>query len=112
MNVQERTYDDIVLIKLDIDRATIKDAEQLKKIFYAKIEQGFKKVIIDLSKVDFIDSTFLGVLVSALKRTINQGGDLKLVGLRQNVRAMFELTRLHRVFEVYTDNNSAINSFK
>ncbi|MGK9476827.1 STAS domain-containing protein [Melioribacter sp. OK-6-Me] len=112
MNIQERTFDDVVAIKLDTDRATIKEAEQIKKTIYSKIEQGLQKVIIDLSRVDFIDSTFLGALVSGLKRAINQSGDLKLVGLRPNVRAMFELTRLHRVFEVYPDINSAINSFK
>jgi anti-anti-sigma factor len=75
------------------------------------VNSGYNKFIIDLSNVEFIDSTFLGVIVGTLKKAVKSGGDLKLIGFQPNVRSMFELTRLFRVFETYTDLQEAIRSF-
>ncbi|MCX7798239.1 MAG: STAS domain-containing protein [Melioribacter sp.] len=110
--IVEEFFDDIVVEIINADRATIKQADELKKTIYDKIEKGYNKIVVDLSKVDFIDSTFLGVIVNALKKVAAHEGDLKLVGFKPAVRAMFELTRLFRVFESYSDLKEAIKSFQ
>jgi anti-anti-sigma factor len=69
-------------------------------------------LIVDLSQCEFIDSTFLGALVVTLKKITQQSGDLKLVGFQPAVQSMFELTRMYRIFEAFTNKNEAINSFK
>ncbi len=111
MGIIEEVIDDIVVEIVNIDRATLKEADRLKSMINDKIDTGYRKVIIDLSSVDFIDSTFLGVIVNTLKRVAALRGDLKLVGFRPSVRSMFELTRLFRVFESFGDLQDAIKSF-
>ncbi len=112
MKITEEIIDDILVEIVNLERATLKESEELKSLIYAKLDKGYKKVIIDLTSCSFIDSTFLGVLVSALKRVSKDGGDLKIVGLQPSVRAMFELTRLFRVFDTYIELQDAIKSFQ
>jgi anti-anti-sigma factor len=111
MGIIEEEIDDIVLEIVNLDRATMREAEELKIQVNEKINRGYKKVIIDLSSVEFVDSTFLGVIVNTLKKVAKLGGDLKLVGFQPAVRSMFELTRLFRVFESYNVLQDAIKSF-
>lgn len=111
MEIIEEVFDDIVLEIINLERATLREAEDLKYKVNAKISAGYNKVIIDLSSVEFIDSTFLGVIVNALKKVTKNGGDLKLIGFKPPVRSMFELTRLFRVFETFTEVQEAIKSF-
>ncbi|MEW6194306.1 MAG: STAS domain-containing protein [Bacteroidota bacterium] len=111
MGIIEEVIDDIIVEIVNIDRATLREADQLKSSINDKIDAGYRKVIIDLSSVDFIDSTFLGVIVNTLKKVAALRGDLKLVGFRPAVRSMFELTRLFRVFESFGDLQDAIKSF-
>jgi anti-sigma B factor antagonist len=65
----------------------------------ARIDQGHHNLLIDMEKVEFIDSSGLGALVSALKR-IGGSGELRVCALRPSVRSMFELTRLNRVIPI------------
>ena len=111
MEIIEEVIDDIIVEIVNLDRATLREAEELKQNVNERISSGYKKVIIDLSSVEFLDSTFLGVIVNTLKKVAKLGGDLKLVGFKPVVRSMFELTRLFRVFESYGELQDAIRSF-
>lgn len=111
MRIIEETIDDILVEIVNLDRATLLDAEELKRQVNEKIDNGYRKIIIDLTSVEFLDSTFLGIIVNTLKKVAKLGGDLKLVGFKPNVRSMFELTRLFRVFESYSELQDAIKSF-
>ena len=111
MSIIEETIDDIIVEIVNFDRATLLEAEELKRQVNDKIDSGYRKVIIDLTSVEFLDSTFLGIIVNTLKKVAKLGGDLKLVGFKPNVRSMFELTRLFRVFESYSELQDAIKSF-
>jgi anti-anti-sigma factor len=112
MEIKEEIYGDILVERVLFERATLMEAELLKDHLANKISAGFKKIIIDLSECEFIDSTFLGVIVNSLKKVAKANGDLKLVGFRPAVKAMFELTRMFRVFESFSNLNDAIDSFK
>lgn len=68
-------------------------------------------MLIDLKEVRFIDSSGLGVLVSGFKNASARQGTLKLSGLQTQVRSMFELTRLHRVFDIFQTVDDAMESF-
>ncbi len=111
MSIIEETIDDIIVEIVNLDRATLLEAEELKRQVNDKIDSGYRNVIIDLTSVEFLDSTFLGIIVNTLKKVAKLGGDLKLVGFKPNVRSMFELTRLFRVFESYSELQDAIKSF-
>jgi len=111
MSIIEEIIDDIIVEIVNLDRATLLEAEKLKRQVNDKIDNGYRKVVIDLTAVEFLDSTFLGIIVNTLKKVAKLGGDLKLVGFKPNVRSMFELTRLFRVFESYSELQDAIKSF-
>lgn len=65
-----------------------------------------------MTSVSFVDSTALAALVQGMKHSRQQGGDLRLCGLGQSVRIIFELTRLDRAFEIYAKPKEAIASFQ
>ena len=69
------------------------------------------KVVVDLSDVSFLDSTALSILVQGLKRSRELNGDVRLCGLHQPVRMIFELTRLDKAFEIYNSQEDAIEAF-
>lgn len=70
------------------------------------------KVVLDLSKVDFMDSSALGTLIPLLRSLTSRSGDLRLAGLRDRVQMLFELTRLYRVFSIWPDAAAAVASFE
>ena len=102
----------IILFKVNLTRATLKEAEVFKNMLKKDIDSGQKKLVIDLSYCEFIDSTFLGTIVISLKKVTAVGGDIKLVGFKPAVRSMFELTRISKVFETFESTDEALSSFK
>lgn len=88
-----------------------RSAGDLKLALNEKIEGGKVWVLINLSEVPYMDSAGLGVLVSGLKNTNRQNGDLRLWGLQPDVRNIFELTRLNKVFQIFEDESTALASY-
>jgi len=68
-------------------------------------------LVVDLAGVRFLDSTALSTLVHAMKRARALGGDVRLAGLQQPVRMIFEMTRLDRIFEMYDLVDEAVQAF-
>ncbi|WP_020675643.1 STAS domain-containing protein [Geopsychrobacter electrodiphilus] len=102
---------DIVLIEIEEERMDAHNSGTFKEQMLALFAQGKNKLIIDLSAVRFVDSSGLGALVSGFKNASTREGNLKLCGLQPQVRSMFELTRLHRVFEIFSSVEEAQESF-
>jgi anti-sigma B factor antagonist len=75
-------------------------APQLRERLIAMVEDGARHVIVDLSRVEFLDSTGLGVLVGALKRLRGVNGDLALVCAQERLLKIFRITGLDRVFTI------------
>ncbi len=111
MDYLQETYEDVLVQVVDLTRATLKEADEFKFTLAKSIEGGYRKIVVDLSQCEFIDSTFLGALVVSLKKVTAMGGDLRLVGFHPAVHSMLELTRMHRVFESYPTKDAAIKSF-
>lgn len=74
---------------------------QLKAALITAVGDGCPVIIVDLDKVGFIDSSGLGVLVGALRRAREAGGDLRIVSARDTVVKIFRITGLDRVFPIY-----------
>jgi anti-anti-sigma factor len=111
MEFIKEKYNNVLVEVVNLERATLNEAEQFKKELIKDIEEGNKHLVVDLNSCEFIDSTFLGALVVTLKKVTSLGGDLKLVGFQPAVHSMFELTRLHRVFEAFRTREDAVASF-
>lgn len=82
-------------------------APRFRRRLYEVIGTGVQDVVIDLSGVDFIDSTGLGVLMGGAKRVRSGGGDIRLVMAGSRLAQLIELTRLDRVVDVYDSISAA-----
>lgn len=83
-----------------------------KKVAYNLIDEGSTQLVVDFTNLTFVDSMGLGVLISLLRRARQQDGDVKVAALTEDVKTIFEITRLHRLFEVCADLNTAIKRFE
>ena len=69
------------------------------------------KLVLDMANLEFVDSTGLGALVSCLRQAHADNGEIKLCRLTKPVRALFELVRMHRVFEIFNSSEEAVRSY-
>ncbi|MDH3999438.1 MAG: STAS domain-containing protein [Desulfuromonadales bacterium] len=112
MNLQIEDKGAAVLMEVQEERLDAHNSGDLKNQMLKLFEDGKNNLIIDLQAVRFVDSSGLGALVSGFKNASSRNGSLKLAGLQLQVKSMFELTRLHRVFEIFTDSGEALASFQ
>ena len=76
-----------------------------------ELEKGEKKFLIDFSQTGYIDSSGLGVLVSLSKKIREQGGELRLANLNDDLKTLFELTKLDTLFQIADTRERALESF-
>ena len=86
-------------------------AKDFKEKVGELVQEKRLNLVIDMAAIDFIDSSGLGSLVSALRSVNKLRGEIKIASLQDQVRAIFELTRLHRIFEIFDEREDAIKSF-
>ena len=93
-------------------RITLGDGSALlRKTIRGLLQDERKKILLNLADVDYIDSSGIGELVSGFTAVKNQSGELKLLQLTKKVRDLLQITKLYTVFDIYTDENTAIRSF-
>jgi anti-sigma B factor antagonist len=97
LDVYERDGWQVVAVTGEVELAT---APRLRQQVVSLVGAEAVHVVLDLSRVDFIDSVGLGVVVGALKRTRAGGGDLRVVAPQARVRSLFAVTRLDEIIEV------------
>ena len=84
----------------------------LRKTIRELLDEQRTLILLNLADVDYIDSSGIGELVSAYMGVKNRGGKLKLLQLTKKVHDLLQLTKLFTVFEVYSDENSALHSYR
>jgi anti-sigma B factor antagonist len=110
MQLDMQSEDDRVIISVREERLDAHNSSELKERILRAIEEGGRRLVVDLAEVKFIDSSGLGALLSGYKNANQRSGTFVLSGLQPRVRSMFELTRLNRVFEIYPRLQEAIGS--
>jgi len=111
MNLTIEEKESVVFISVNEERLDAHNSGDLKNQMLSLFEDGKNQLLIDLKDVRFVDSSGLGALVSGFKNASAHNGNLKLCNLQPQVKSMFELTRLHRVFEIFPDAEEALASF-
>ena len=86
-------------------------ADQVRRVLTELIDKGQLKLVMDLGGVGYIDSSGLGTLVAAMKQARAAGGNLKLCALQDDVRSIFEMTRLIKVMSVHATRQEAVASW-
>ncbi|HEY9187541.1 MAG TPA: STAS domain-containing protein [Ignavibacteria bacterium] len=102
---------DIVVLELRGRFVGGDETDLLKKTIQELQEQGNKKLVIDLEKVLYLNSTALGILVAAHTHYAKEGGQVKLCGITKNIENIFVITKLTLVFSVYENQLEAVASF-
>lgn len=98
----------VAVLKLE-GKLNMVSAPHLRQEVHSAVAAGNTKVVIDLSAIDFIDSSGLGALINGLKSTRQAGGDLRIAGPTEQVRLVLELTNMDRVLNAYDDAETAFS---
>ncbi len=112
MNFSSEVKGDILIEKLNLKRPSTKEAGELKTLLLDKINNGAKKVLIDLSSCEYMNSSFLGTIIFIYKTLSESGGQLKLVTSQTDIKILLEITGVEKFIEAYETKKKALNSFK
>ena len=102
---------EVAVAAVPVDELDAGNAADFKRDMGPVIDAN-AKVVLDLSRLRFVDSSGLGAFISCLRRLNAKGGDLKLCGMSKQVRAVFELVRMHRVFDILGTREDAVRAFE
>ena len=101
---------DVAVVELQGERLDASIAEEFKRDVAPLLEAN-SQVLFDLSHLQFVDSAGIGAILSCLRRLSAAGGDLKLFGVSKPVRGVFEITRMHRIFDIFGAKEEAVRAF-
>ncbi len=97
---------------LDVDgQLIVGNRQELKKAVLDELEKGERKFLVDFTNTGYIDSSGLGVLVSLSKKIREQDGELRLASLNEDLRTLFELTKLDTLFRIADSREEALEGF-
>ncbi len=110
LDIRETEREGVTILALK-GRLTVGEASSVREKVNEELAQGKKNLILDLEHVDYIDSTGLGSMVICYTTIKKAGGVLKLLNLNKRNIELLLLTKLHTIFEVFSDEQDAVNSF-
>jgi anti-sigma B factor antagonist len=103
---------DVVIIDFSGKITLGEGSSLLRRTIKELIDRGNRKILINLDDVDYIDSSGIGELVSAYTTVRSSSGELKLLNLTKRVHDLLQITRLFTVFDVQSDEDVAVRSFR
>ncbi len=109
MQLQEKQMSDVLIVRPLEKRIDASTATEFKEKISGWIEAGNRRIVLNLSEVDFIDSSGLGAIISGLKK-IGNDGRLVICVVRETVMSLFRLTRMNRVFDIYPSEDEAVQA--
>lgn len=111
MQIDERTVGEVLILDVN-GRITLGEGDEiLKDKVNSLLNQGKKKIILNLADVPYVDSAGLGAIVRTYTTVSRQGGSLKLLNLTKRITDLLSITKLLTVFETYDSESDAVQSF-
>ena len=101
---------DVTIVEVE-GQLIVGNRQDLKQKVLDELEAGARKFLVDFAGTGYIDSSGLGVLVSLSKKIREQGGELRLANLNEDLRTLFELTKLDTLFHIASNREEALASF-
>jgi len=112
LNINERQAGDVTVLDMS-GKVTIGEGSvALRTAIRRVLEEGKRRILLNLAGVGYIDSSGIGELVSSFTAINKEGGQLKLLNLTQKLQDLLAITKLLTVFDVYESEADALNSFK
>jgi anti-sigma B factor antagonist len=100
------------VVVVDVDgQLIVGNRQELKQKVLDELEKGERKFLIDFARTGYIDSSGLGVLVSLSKKIREQTGELRLADLNDDLKTLFELTKLDTLFQIADNRDRGLESF-
>ena len=103
---------DVTIIELPYEKIDASCKQEFQNDVASALTEPGAKVVLDMRRVQFVDSVGIGAIVSCLKELSGSGGDLKLCAVAKPVRSLFELVRLHRLLDILNTKDEAIRAFQ
>jgi len=111
--LKSEKIDDIYLLSFDnVKRLNALITDPVKQEINNYFKEPNTKIILNLEGVEFVDSTGFGVFLSSMKTANNNYGHFKICNISPEVMELFKLLQLHNVFEIYSNVEDCIKSFK
>lgn len=111
MTIKETINDGIAVLTFKGNLVADSDVSKVKEKIHSLVEDQVKRVVVDLGGVNFINSSGLGTLISALTTMRNAGGELRLARVGDKVQNLFVITQLVKVFDTYETTERATANF-
>jgi len=111
MEIVAERVGEVAVVVVPVEELDAGNVAEFKRDL-APVLEANGKVVLDLKRLRFLDSSGLGAFLSCLRKLNAKNGDLKLCGLSKQVRAVFELVRMHRIFEIFGTPEEAVRSFQ
>ena len=111
MNLTTDRTNDVVIVRVGETRLMYPSLSDFSGAISALIENGTRKLVIDLSPVSYVDSATIGCLMDLYRQANEAGAVLKLSGVQKRVQTMLTLTGCHNFLEIHADEPTAVNSF-
>ena len=111
MSIRIKYEEDYVIVLPD-EEIEVYNISEIKEVLFDIIEKGNRKLIMDMSKVEYIDSSGLGVLVSVLKKVKASEGKLVLISPKSSVKQILSLTNLDKVFNIQDTLENAVDAVR
>jgi anti-sigma B factor antagonist len=105
------TFGDVAVASLHAEQLDVGNADDFRGDM-EPVLRDHRHLVLDLGRVQFVDSRGCGAILSCLKKVSESGGDLKLCGITRPVRTVFDLIRLHKICEIYDTKEQAVASFR
>ena len=112
LNIKDRQAGDVTILDLSGKITIGEGSVQLREAVRKLLDEGKKKILLNLGDVSYVDSSGIGELVSSYTTTNNQGGQLKLLNLTKKIQDLLMITKLLTVFETHDSEETAVSSFK
>ena len=110
MSFTVKKHADVTILEVE-GTLIVGNRQELKQKVLEHLEAGDRKFVIDFAATGYIDSSGLGVLVSLSKKIGEQGGELRLSSLNEDLRTLFELTKLDTLFKITDTKEKALEGF-
>lgn len=110
MKITQEKANDTVICRLE-GEVNINNSPELRKDFEEIIKRNEKKVLVDFSGVSYIDSSGLATLIEMLQRLKKIGGSMRFSNMDQKIKNIFEITKLHKLFDIYETRELALKDF-
>ncbi len=111
MNIETRMEKDVLILELEGDLMAGHESEQLRQVVDQSLKDEKVNVVADMSKVTWMNSSGLGMLISALTSLRGSGGDLRLANLSEKIKRPIKITKLDKVFLDFESVDQAVDSY-